>query len=303
MLELKHLRCIQAIATSSSLKSAAEKLFITDSALSHQLKDLEQRIGESLVIRKQQPPRLTASGQTLLQLAQQVLPLIKHTEQQLNSPQQRLNLALDCHACFQWLVPSLRQFQQQWPSVNSHFCHDRDYQGLPLLLAGEADLLLSSEFIPQAQLCYQALFEYEMVLIASPQQPFSPNQPIVAADLQQHTLISYPVVKQRLDVYNYLLKPQALKPAQWKYADNPATLVQMVAANMGVAAMPYWAVENYLQQQLIQQHSFEPAIWRPMYAVYRNDADNPQLLERFVQLIKQYALSHLAGCRKLPKEP
>ncbi|GAB1623393.1 HTH-type transcriptional regulator MetR [Agarivorans albus] len=302
MLEIKHLRCIQAIAASSSLKSAAAKLFITDSALSHQLKDLEQRINSHLVLRKQQPLQLTQHGQQLLSLAQQVLPLIEQTEQQFSAAQQqqtRLNISVDCHACFQWLLPALQRFQQTWPEVNSHFCQDKDYNGLPLLQRGEADILLTSEVSPEEQIHFEPLFEYEMVLICPPQHRLSSQATVKASQLSQETVISYPVTPQRLDLYRYILQPSQVAVKQWKHADNPAMLLQMVAAGMGVAAMPYWAVEHYAQQQFVHLLSFEQALWRPMYAAFSKNAQSSTVLKDFVELILQQALSQLKGSRAL----
>lgn len=302
MLEIKHLRCIQAIASSSSLKAAATKLFISDSALSHQLKDLEQRINAHLVIRKQQPLQLTQHGQQLLQLAEQVLPLIEQTEQQFSADQgqqTRLNISVDCHACFQWLLPALQQFQQAWPEVSSHFCQDKDYNGLPLLQRGEADLLLTSEVSPEDQIHFEPLFEYEMVLICPPQHRLTEQTSVSAAQLSEETIICYPVTPQRLDLYRYILQPSQVSVKQWKHAGNPAMLLQMVAAGMGVAAMPYWAVEHYVQQQFVHLLSFEQALWRPMYAAFNQHRQSSPTLNSFIELILQQALKQLKGTRSL----
>ncbi|GDY27077.1 XRE family transcriptional regulator [Agarivorans sp. Toyoura001] len=306
MLELKHLRSIKAIANSSSLKAAAAKLFITDSALSHQLKDIEQRIGASLVVRKQQPLALTEQGCQLLSLATQVLPLIEKAEQTLlhsHQQQSRLNISVDCHACFQWLLPSLQQFQHTWPQVSSSFCQDKDYNGLPLLQSGEADLLLTSNVKVDQQIHYQALFEYEMVLICPPQHRLSQHQSIQAADLVGETVISYPVALQRLDLHQHILAPANIEPKQWKHADNPAMLLQMVAAGMGVAAMPYWAVEHYAAQQFISLRSFKQALWRPMYAAYSTNLRTSTPLQAFISLILEQAFSQLKGTRTLRAKP
>ncbi|MGY5452204.1 LysR substrate-binding domain-containing protein [Agarivorans sp. MS3-6] len=302
MLELKHLRSIQALAGGPSLKSAAAKLFITDSALSHQLKDLEQRVGATLVVRKQHPLQLTQQGCQLLKLAEHVLPLIEKAEQQLLQPHQqqsRLNISVDCHACFQWLLPSLQQFQQAWPEISSHFCQDKDYNGLPLLQQGETDLLLTSSVKIEEQIHYKALFEYEMVLIFPPKHHFSKQASIQALDLKSETIISYPIALQRLDLYQHILQPAKIQVQQWKHADNPAMLLQMVAAGMGVAAMPYWAVEHYARQQFVQLRSFERPLWRPMYAAYTKNRHTCLALQAFIQLVLHQALEHLEGTRRV----
>ncbi|WP_432454420.1 MULTISPECIES: LysR substrate-binding domain-containing protein [unclassified Agarivorans] len=300
MLEIKHLRSLQALASSPSMKSAAAKLFVSESALSHQLKGLEQKLGVHLLLRKRQAIQLTEPGKQVLALAEQVLPLIGQLEQTLISGNQhssRLNISVDCHACFQWLLPSLQQFKQAWPEVVSNLCQDLNYDGLPLLQQGETDLLLTSQVSPQEDIHYQPLFEYEMVIICPLTHPLSSKTELSAADLCPHTLISYPVNPQRLDIYNFVLTPENLQMKHRKHADNPAMLVQMVAADMGIAAMPYWAVDHYVKQRLICALPLQQALWRPMYAAYPLSLRNAPALQAFLQLLQQQTCKLLPGIR------
>ncbi|MGU7808408.1 LysR family transcriptional regulator, partial [Escherichia coli] len=93
MIEIKHLKTLQALRNSGSLAGAAAALHQTQSALSHQFSDLEQRLGFRLFVRKSQPLRFTPQGEILLQLANQVLPQIARALQDCNEPQQtRLRL-------------------------------------------------------------------------------------------------------------------------------------------------------------------------------------------------------------------
>lgn len=121
-LEIKHLRTLTALAEQGSLAGAAQSLNLTQSALSHQLKELETRLGLELFLRKSRPLVLTAAGQQLLALARQVLPALAQTEKQLQALHSgdagRLHLALDCHSCIQWLLPLLPDFRRQWPGVD-----------------------------------------------------------------------------------------------------------------------------------------------------------------------------------------
>ena len=88
MIEIKHLKTLQALRNSGSLAGAAAALHQTQSALSHQFSDLEQRLGFRLFVRKSQPLRFTPQGEILLQLANQVLPQIARALQDCNEPQQ-----------------------------------------------------------------------------------------------------------------------------------------------------------------------------------------------------------------------
>lgn len=85
MIEVKHLKTLQALRNCGSLAAAAATLHQTQSALSHQFSDLEQRLGFRLFVRKSQPLRFTPQGEILLQLANRVLPQIsQHCKPAMN---------------------------------------------------------------------------------------------------------------------------------------------------------------------------------------------------------------------------
>ena len=111
MLDIRHLRTLAALRDGGSLVEAARRMHLTQSALSHQLKDLEERLNSPLFERKSKPLRFTRAGLELLQLADKVLPLISQTERNLqklaSGHSGRLHMAIECHSCFDWLMPEI----------------------------------------------------------------------------------------------------------------------------------------------------------------------------------------------------
>jgi LysR family transcriptional regulator for metE and metH len=151
MIEIKHLKTLQALRNSGSLAAAAATLHQTQSALSHQFSDLEQRLGFRLFIRKSQPLRFTPQGEILLQLANQVLPQIGRALQACNEPQQtRLRIAIECHSCIQWLTPALENFRANWPQVEMDFKSGVTFDPQPALQQDELDLVLTSDILPRS---------------------------------------------------------------------------------------------------------------------------------------------------------
>ncbi len=139
MIELKHLRTLVSLRDTGSLTSTATALHLTQSALSHQIKDLEARIGGQLFLRKTRPVRFTSEGDILLKLADDILPKLAKAENELASLKEdvngRLHMAIECHSCFQWLMPALREYQISWPSVALDFSSGFGFEPLPALLA------------------------------------------------------------------------------------------------------------------------------------------------------------------------
>ena len=153
MIEIKHLKTLQALRNCGSLAAAAATLHQTQSALSHQFSDLEQRLGFRLFVRKSQPLRFTPQGEILLQLANQVLPQIASALQACNEPQQTtLRIAIECHSCIQWLTPALENFRQKWPQVEMDFKSGVTFDPQPSLQQGELDLVMTSDILPRSGL-------------------------------------------------------------------------------------------------------------------------------------------------------
>ena len=191
MIEIKHLKTLQALRNSGSLAAAAATLHQTQSALSHQFSDLEQRLGFRLFIRKSQPLRFTPQGEILLQLANQVLPQIGRALQACNEPQQtRLRIAIECHSCIQWLTPALENFRANWPQVEMDFKSGVTFDPQPALQQDELDLVLTSDILPRSGLHYSPMFDFEVRLVLAPDHPLASKTQITPEDLASETLLT-----------------------------------------------------------------------------------------------------------------
>mgnify|MGYP000510013714 CR=1 FL=1 len=202
MLELRHLRTLSTLRDAETLVEAAERLHLTQSALSHQLKDLEEKLGMTLFVRKTKPVRFTSAGLRLLRLADSLLPQVRQAErdiQRLAGGQAgRLHLAIECHSCFQWLMPTIDQFRNAWPEVEVDFASGFFFAPLPALARGDLDLVVTSDPLEIEGITYVPLFTYEALLAVSNQHPLSTAHHVRPPDLEGEVLITYPVERARL---------------------------------------------------------------------------------------------------------
>ncbi|KGA32840.1 HTH-type transcriptional regulator MetR [Pectobacterium brasiliense] len=293
MIEFKHLRTLQALRNTGSLAAAASALHQTQSALSHQFSDLEQRLGFRLFVRKSQPLRFTPQGEILLQLAEQVLPQIQQALQSCHEPHQTtLRLAIECHSCIQWLTPALDEFHQHWPQVVMDFKSGVTFDPQPALQQGELDLVMTSDIMPRSGLHYSPLFDFEVRLVLAPDHPLAGKEKIEPEDFTAETLMIYPVQRQRLDVWRHFLQPAGISPTL-KSVDNTLLLIQMVAARMGIAALPHWVVESFERQGLIVTKSLGDGLWSRLYAAVRDGEQRQPVIDAFIRSARQHACEHL----------
>jgi len=247
-LEFRHLRTIRAIHQAGGVGKAADLLNITQSALSHQLKGLEDQCGVELFVRKTKPLRLSAAGMRLLKLAEDILPRIESTEEEFRALRQgrtgRLHIAIECHACFEWLFPVLEGFRHRWPDVDVDIRPGLAFGALPALVREEVDLVVSSDPEQIDGVQFVPLFDYEPRFIAAAGHPLAARDWIEAEDFRDELLLTYPVDRSRLDVFTGLLTPARVEPRAIRQVELTAVILLLVASGRGVAVLPDWVLRE-----------------------------------------------------------
>ena len=288
-LELRHLRTIKAIHEAGGLARAAEVMNITQSALSHQIKGLEEQTQVELFIRRSKPLRLSAAGMRLLALAERVLPEIEAIEQDfagLNSGRAgRLHIAIECHACFEWLFPVLEEFRKAWPDVDVDIRAGLSFDALASLQKEQVDLVISSDPEELTGVEFSPLFDYEPVFVAAAKNPLAEKTYIEARDFRDQTLITYPVDRSKLDAFTELLGPAKVEPAAIRQVELTAVILLLVASNRGVTVLPDWVVRDVrYNSDYITRRLTKDGLTRRLYAAIRNEDAAKPYMAHFIRL-------------------
>ncbi|WP_224826516.1 LysR family transcriptional regulator [Cognatishimia sp. MH4019] len=275
-IEFRHLRTVKAIHEAGGLARAADVLNITQSALSHQIKGLEDQTGVVLFIRRSKPLKLSAAGMKLLALAETVLPQVAALEQDFEGVQDgkagRLHIAIECHACFEWLFPVLEEFRKGWPDVDVDIRPGLAFDALPALQKEAVDLVVSSDPESLPNVDFTPLFDYDPVFVASSKHPLAQKDFIEAEDFRGETLIIYPVDRARLDIFSQLLTPSKVEPASVRQVELTAVILLLVASNRGVSVLPDWVVrEVKYNSDYVTRPITKTGLTRRLYAATRSD--------------------------------
>jgi len=275
-LEFRHLRTIKAIHEEGGLARAADRLHITQSALSHQIKGLEDQAGMELFVRRSKPMRLSPAGQKLLRLAEDILPRIAAVEEEFEGLRSgktgRLHIAIECHACFDWLLPVLEAFRGTWADVDVDIRPGLQFEALPALLREEVDLVISSDPENLPGVDFTPLFDYEPVFVCSRDHPLAQKDFITAEDFEDQTLITYPMERARLDVFSELLFPAGIEPRSIRQVELSAVMMLLVASGRGVAVLPDWVVRDpRTPQSVVTRPLTRDGLTRRMYGATRAD--------------------------------
>ena len=280
-IEFRHLRTIRAIHETGGLARAAEALNMTQSALSHQVKGLEDQAGVELFVRRSKPLKLSAAGQKMLRAAEDILPRLAALEEEFAGLRRgnvgRLHIAIECHACFDWLFPVLEHFRHAWPEVDVDIRPGLAFDALPALHREEVDLVISSDPETLPGIDFIPLFYYEPVFVAARQHPLAAKPFVEAADFRDQTLITYPVDRARLDVFTELLTPARVEPRAIRQVELTAVILLLVASNRGVAVLPDWVLRDVRSNtDYITRPLTRTGLTRRLYAAVRTeDATRP----------------------------
>lgn len=252
MLERIHLSILREVDRQGSLTAAASVLCLTQSALSHAMKKLEQQLGTDIWLREGRTLRLTQAGSYLLAVANRVLPQLDLAEERVRQFAQgergTLRIGMECHPCYQWLLKIVSPYLAQWPDVDVDVKQKFQFGGIGALFGYEIDMLVTPDPLYKPGLHFEPVFDYEQVLVVGKDHRLAGLPHVDADALTNEVLITYPVAIDRLDIYNLFLQPAGVAPKRHKTIETTDIMMQMVASGRGIAALPRWLVAEYAQK-------------------------------------------------------
>ncbi|HEY9105034.1 MAG TPA: LysR family transcriptional regulator [Roseateles sp.] len=299
-LELRHLRTLLALREAGNLSRAAQLLNLTQSALSHQLKGLEEHYGAELFARKSNPLVFGAVGQRLLKLADAVLPQVDEADRDVrrlvDGSAGQLRIAVECHTCFDWLMPAMDAFRGRWPEVELDIVSGFQADPVGLLHQDRAELAIVSDVdADETGIAVHPLFSFEIVALLPKGHALLGKPWLEAADFGGQTLITYPVPDDMLDLVRRVLQPAGIAPPR-RTSELTVAMLQLVASGRGIAALPLWAVENYLARGYVaRQRIGERGLTGRLYAVSTPALAAKPFLADFVRLMRETSLLNLAA--------
>ncbi|HET7061061.1 MAG TPA: LysR family transcriptional regulator [Nitrosospira sp.] len=299
ILELRHLRSLMALHETGSVSRAARRVHLTQSALSHQIKALQDHYGLPVVQRKGQSVELTDAGKQLVTLAEKVLGEIQATERDIAKLSQNvsgsLRIALECHTCFDWLMPLMDEFRQHWPDVELDLVSGFHSDPVKLLEEGKADVVIGSESKPCRGVVHEPLFRFEILAVLATEHPLSAKRILHPTDFASETLITYPVPEDRIDLILQVLRPAGIHP-QRRTAELTVAILQLVASRRGVAALPSWGIKNYLDHDyVIARRIGAQGLWSDLYASTLKETASRAYMRDFLTTARNTCFATLEG--------
>ena len=292
-LDIRHLRMIVAITEDKSVTRAGQSLNLTQSALSHQLRDIEEKLGTPLFLRVNKRMVLTPAGERLLHSAKAVLKELTEAEEDLaqmaGHRKGTLRLSTECYTCYHWLPAILRDFRQRCPRVDVRIDPDATKRPLSALLEGKLDLAIVSSPVKDRRLVLRPLFEDELLVVVNPAHPLGRRPFARAEDFTGETVLIYGP-KAESDALNRAVLSKGIQPAAVEEVMLTEAIVEMVKAGLGMAILARWAVQPHLSARTLRAVRLTRSGFRRQWtaAICRPLADLDYVQE-FVRLVEAHA--------------
>jgi LysR family transcriptional regulator for metE and metH len=288
MIERSHLSILREIERNGSLTAAAESLHLTQSALTHAIKKLEQRSAVKLWNKEGRSIRLTQAGSYLLSVANRLLPQLEYADQVIErfarGEKGVIRIGMECHPCYQWLLKVVTPFIERYPEVDIDVKQQFQFGGMKALLNYDIDVLVTPDPIHQEGVTFKSVLDYEQVLVVSKKHTLAKKTQVEPKDLLEEVLYSYPVDIERLDIYSQFLSPAHCRPKKHKSIEATDIMLQLVAAGRGVAALPHWLVNEYADKLAVQAIRLGRAgISKSIYLGLRNDDQSVDYIQAFIR--------------------
>ncbi|MCG8486951.1 MAG: LysR family transcriptional regulator [Chromatiales bacterium] len=290
MIELTHLKIVAALQQHGTLTKAANALCLSQSALSHQIRYLEQKLGVDIWVKEGRRLRLTRAGKLLLETGSKVLPRLQQTERTLKAyaDGQRgvLRLGVECYPCYEWLTGVMAAYLESNPDVDVDIFQRFPFSGFEGVLNFHIDMLITPDRADHPGLSYEALFEYELMLLVPRTHPLADRGWVTPEQLAREVLITFPVAEERLDVLNGFLWPTGFRPQQHKQIESIEIMLQLVALSRGVTVIPHWLVDRACGLLPLKSLRLgRQGLQRKLYAAYRSEDRQLSYQQAFISVV------------------
>lgn len=299
MVTSKDLQLVHALHQANTLIEAADSLHITQSALSHQIKALEHRLSIEIIERPSKPIRLTQVGERMLSTSIEVLPRMERLDEDIRAiikgDSGRLRIGIECHACYQWLMPTLNEYRNHWPDVELDISGGDRFDTMQELVDNNVEVAITADPQPLPNIEYLPLFDYECLVTIPKKHRLADQTVVQAKDFAQETLISYPVPRNKMDIFRLFLTPAGVEPMAIRVTELTVMSIQLVASGRGLFALPSWAAKEYTDPgYVLARRLGDDGVFSTLYAAVQRRNLEREYIRDFIYAAKDISLATLS---------
>ena len=290
-MEIRHLRLIKAIVEEGSITKAIDKLHLTQSALSHQLKEAEYQLGTPVFFRMNKKLVLTKAGEKMYEIANEILDKLSQTESQIKQmvfgEHGEIRISTECFSSYHWLPRVLKQFHFLYPNVELKIVTEATHIPLQKLLENTIDIAIISDQMNDNNIKYLELFQDEVVMAVSENHAWANKKYVVAEDFVDEHLLIHSLPMETVTIHQFVLAPAKVTPKKITAIPLTEASLEMVKADMGVMSMAKWALQPYLKNNPVKAIKIgKNGLKRKHFIAIRENQQYPDYFQHFITFLQ-----------------
>ncbi len=290
-MEIRHLKLIKAIVEEGSITKAIDKLHLTQSALSHQLKEAEHQLGTAIFLRTNKKLVLTKAGEKIYELANEILHKLSETQSQIKQmvfgEYGEIRISTECFSGYHWLPSVLKQFHLLYPNIELKIITEATHIPLQKLLDNTIDIAIVSDIIKDSNIKYTELFQDEVVMVVSENHLWADKKYVVAEDFVNEHLLIHSLPLETVTIHQFFLAPAKVTPRKITPLPLTEASLEMVKAEMGVMSMAKWALQPHLKNNSIKAVKVgKNGLKRKHFIATRAKENHPEYFEHFINFLQ-----------------
>lgn len=247
-LEIRHLQMLAAIAETGTVTQAAKRLGVTQSALTHRIREAERRLDAQLFKKVGRRVFLTPAGERLQAAAVRVVDELSHAEEEIRgqdgAPRAIVRLGQATYSRYHWLPEFIEMLARRAPDIEIDLVARAAYQPFVALQEGSADAVVMHASERRAlQLNWYRLGPDPLVAIMAPEHPLAEKAYLVAEDFADQRYITYSLMPELGFEWHSVMRPGNIQPRRLSVVQVPEAIIDLVRAGFGVSILSRWAVE------------------------------------------------------------
>ena len=246
--DTRQLQAFDVLCSTGSFTETAKRLFLTQSAVSHSMKALEDETGCQLFRRQGKKVCLTEAGDRLLRFARPFLMEMDAVRSELEGFEKfgagRIRLGASQQACRFFLPPMLRQFKEQFSQCRFEVRAEDTPKCLQMLTLGEVDLAITLEPIKMSDVEFIPCFTDELRMVIPVDHRWAKTGKVDWDELLMENFILYNRESYTFRILNDYLDGQGLKLSSFMEINSPEAAKELIKVSMGIGVMADWAVEK-----------------------------------------------------------
>lgn len=257
-MEMSQLRTFRAVAETLNFTRAAERLHLTQSAVSHQIKSLEEELGEPLFIRAKRGVKLSQAGKIALEYVQRILDDAEALRERISgreqSPVGRVRVAAATQAFVHLFAPLFESFMDTHHGIDLTFRTTvSTEQTVADILNGAADVGFASLAVYSPNLQVTKLFEDELLLVVSKDHKLAKKRVATVAEIQQEKLILFERGASIRRATDHFFDQIGVRPDLALESNDTYFIKRMVERGLGASLLPTWSVRDEVQAGRLAQ--------------------------------------------------